>query len=222
MVDRTRIAAFFDMDRTVVLANTGRLYVNDLRSRGEIGLLRMVQMATVMLRYKLSLIDMGRVMASAATNLRGRPVADLESRCEELFDRQVRPLVSEAAVDAIKSHTRLGHRVVMLTASTTYMVKPLCRHLGIDDYIATQLKSDEGTFTGECVQPLCFGEGKLFWAGEYARRHDVDLTRSYFYTDSYSDLPMLRGVGHQRVVNPDPRLRLHAIRKRWPVLRFQR
>jgi phosphoserine phosphatase len=69
---------------------------------------------------------------------------------------------------------------------------------------------------------MCYGEGKIHWAQAYAEKHDIDLERSYFYTDSYSDLPMLQAVGNQRIVNPDPRLRLYASFKRWPVLRFDR
>lgn len=222
MADHGRVAAFFDMDRTVVLCNTGRVYMRDLRARGEIGLIRMLQVSAVLLRYKLSMIDMNRVMKEAAVGLRGQSEDDMSTRCERLFERDVRPLVSTAAVDAIGSHRRLGHRVVMLTASSQYMVRPLCKHLGIDDYLCTRLTTDRGVFTGECVQPLCYGEGKIFWARDYADRHGIDLSKSYFYTDSYSDLPMLRTVGHRRVVNPDPRLRIHAIRERWPVLSFQR
>ena len=102
------------------------------------------------------------------------------------------------------------------------MVEPLCRHLGIEDYLCTRLDADDGVFTGEIVEPACYGRGKCHWAREYAEKNDVDLSESFFYTDSYSDLPMLRAVGHQRVVNPDPRLRLHASLQQWPILSFRR
>jgi HAD superfamily hydrolase (TIGR01490 family) len=217
-----KVAAFFDMDRTVVLCNTGRVYVEELRSRGEIGFLRMLYLSTILLRYKLSLIDMDQVMCRAANALEGQTEDHLEERCEEIFDQQVRPTVSDAAVEAIEGHRRLGHHVVLLSASTSYMVEPLSKLLEMDDYICTRLETEDGRFTGSYVHPMCYGEGKIHWAQAYADKHDIDLERSYFYTDSYSDLPMLQAVGNQRIVNPDPRLRLYASFKRWPVLRFDR
>jgi HAD superfamily hydrolase (TIGR01490 family) len=161
-------------------------------------------------------------MDHAAHALEGRTEESLEDRCECLFDTRVLPAVSKAAREAIEGHRRLGHQVVLLSASTSYMVAPLSKHLKMDDYICTRLVTDEGHFTGEYVQPMCYGEGKIHWARAYADKHDVDLGRSYFYTDSYSDLPMLNEVGHKRVVNPDPRLRFHAAINRWPVLQFER
>ncbi len=216
------MAAFFDMDRTVVLANTGRLYARDLRRRGEIGLAASLRVGVVLLRYKLSLVDMNRVMNEAALSVKGWPEADMVSRCAEIFDRDVRPAISSAAVEAIESHRRSGHRIALLTASTQYMTRQLSECLGISDYLCTRLEVSEGHFTGACQQPLCFGEGKVTWAKRYADQHGIDLAASYFYTDSYSDLPMLEAVGHRRVVNPDPRLRLHAYRAKWPVLLFRR
>jgi len=217
-----RIAAFFDMDRTVVLCNTGRVYFEDMRARGEIGLRQMLSLSTILLRYKLAMIDMDRVMVRAAHALEGQSENHLEDRCEQIFDEQVRHMVSNAAVEAIEGHRRLGHKVVLLSASTNYMVAPLSKLLEMDDYICTRLSTSAGKFTGEYVQPMCYGEGKIHWAREYASEHDINLEQSYFYTDSYSDLPMLMEVGNKRVVNPDPRLRLHATIKRWPVLHFER
>ncbi|HIA02196.1 MAG TPA: HAD family hydrolase [Myxococcales bacterium] len=216
------VAAFFDMDRTVVLCNTGRVYVQDMRSRGEIGFMQMLRLSTILFRYKLSMIDMNRVMVHAANALEGQTEDFLEGRCEKIFDERVRQTVSSAAVEAIEGHRRLGHKVVLLSASTNYMVAPLCKLLNMDDFISTRLETAEGKFTGDYVQPMCYGKGKIHWAREYADEHLIDLPNSYFYTDSYSDLPMLMEVGNKRVVNPDPRLRLHATIKRWPVLHFER
>jgi phosphoserine phosphatase len=64
---------------------------------------------------------------------------------------------------------------------------------------------------------MCYGAGKVHWAEEFARAHDVDLAKSFFYTDSYTDLPMLERVGVARVVNPDTRLKRHAKRVGWHV-----
>jgi phosphoserine phosphatase len=72
-----------------------------------------------------------------------------------------------------------------------------------------------GRFTGVYVRPACYGAGKVTRAESFAVEHGIDLRQSYFYSDSYSDLPMLERVGQPRVVNPDPRLRRAAQRRGW-------
>jgi HAD superfamily hydrolase (TIGR01490 family) len=216
------IAAFFDMDWTLVRCNTGRLLMANLRERGEVGWLQTAHMASVFLRYRFSLIDMSRVMTDVAQQLQGMEVEPLRDRCQDLFDTMVRPLISEAALEALEGHRGRGHRIVLLSAQTQYLVEPMARWVEADAYLCTRLGDAGGRLTGSLEGPPCFGKGKTHWAREYAEANGIDLKASYFYTDSYTDLPMLRTVSHRRVVNPDPRLRWHAAVHHWPVLRFHR
>src|SRR5262249_2472757 len=91
--------------------------------------------------------------------------------------------------------------------------------LEIGEFLVRALVGGEGRFTGEVVEPVCYGRGKVYWAERFAAEHDVDLGQSYFYTDSITDLPVLDRVGHPRVVHPDPRLRRIAQRRGWQGLR---
>ena len=91
--------------------------------------------------------------------------------------------------------------------------------LGIGHFLVTELVVRDGRFTGQVIEPVCYGRGKAYWAERFAAEHGVDLARSYFYTDSITDLPVLDRVGHPRVVHPDPRLRRLAQRRGWQVLR---
>ncbi len=121
------------------------------------------------------------------------------------------------ALAALSSHRESGHLVAILTSSTPYVTEPLARHLGIEHVICTRLGIRDGKFDGTFLRPGCFGAGKVHWAEEFARGHDVDLERSFFYTDSYTDLPMLERVGARQVVNPDTRLRRLALQRGWPI-----
>jgi phosphoserine phosphatase len=91
---------------------------------------------------------------------------------------------------------------------------------GGDHYICTRFEVVDGIFTGRPVEPICYGPGKLHWARIYARERDLDLSTSYFYTDSYTDLAMLQAVACPVAVNPDARLRRHAQKQGWPIERF--
>ena len=71
--------------------------------------------------------------------------------------------------------------------------------------------------TKNALTSACVGKGKVYWAEDLGARREVDLAQSWFYTDSYTDMPMLERVGNQVVVNPDPRLKRTAKRRGWPV-----
>jgi len=218
----SQIAAFFDVDRTLVLGHTGRMYFRHLRERGDVGWLAILRLTSVLIRYKMAAINMNRVMQQAAAEVEGMPEAQMAEVCQEVFNTRVIPRISKAAVEALEGHRKQGHKIVLLTASTPYIVEPLSDYLECDEFLCTRLTVSDGTLTGDYVRPMCYGDGKCHWANQYAQEHNINLSKSYFYTDSYTDLPMLEAVGHKRVVNPDPRLRLCALRNRWPILHFNR
>jgi phosphoserine phosphatase len=89
----------------------------------------------------------------------------------------------------------------------------------MDTWLANVFPLDaEGKLTGGINRPLCYGEGKVLRSKKLAKTHHINLENSYFYTDSYSDLPMLQIVGHPFIINPDPRLKRTAREKKWPIL----
>jgi HAD superfamily hydrolase (TIGR01490 family) len=161
-------------------------------------------------------------MESLATRL----VADLKGDSEEemrdkaaiFWQREVLPEISPAALLALHDHLAQEHVVALLTSTTQFIAEPVAQHLGLEHVLCTRLHVENGQFLGTCERPTCYGEGKVFHAERFASAHRIDLAQSYFYTDSYSDLPMLRKVGGPRVVNPDSRLHRHARRSGWPIL----
>src|SRR5437016_7629369 len=171
-------------------------------------------------RYKLGLLDIERAIAISLTWIRGRDEAAVRADCDAWYAATVRAYVYPAMAATVEAHRRAGHVLVILTSTTRYLAEPLAADLGIEHLLVTQLLVEEGRFTGEAVRPVCYGEGKTYWAERFAVEHDVDLERSYFYTDSITDLPLLERVGEPRIVNPDPRLGRVAARRGWPVLQL--
>jgi HAD superfamily hydrolase (TIGR01490 family) len=218
----TRTAAFFDMDHTVIVGNTGRIYLRDMRHRGELGRRDALRLAAVMVRYKLALVDMERVMRAVFKELAGTREDVLTERCRALYDREIAALVSPKALEVIEEHRSAGHRLVLLTAQTPYLAGPLAAFAHFDALLCTRLETKNGLFTGDVVGPICYGNGKRVLGTTWAAENGVHLESSYFYTDSYTDLPMLEAVGHPRVTNPDPRLWVTARRRGWPVEKFGR
>jgi HAD superfamily hydrolase (TIGR01490 family) len=212
-----RIGAFFDVDRTIVSCNTGRLFLKDLRQRGEISLFRAVRALFWMAKYHLSLIDLQHVATSLAAQMKGGVERDFAERCRHWVEKDVLPLVVPGARGYIEQHRSQGHVLAILSTSPTYVTRPIAETLGIDEVISTQLEVEDGHFTGRLVGPACVGKGKVHWAEDLGVRMNVDLGQSWFYTDSYTDMPMLERVGNRVIVNPDPRLKRIAKRRGWPV-----
>jgi HAD superfamily hydrolase (TIGR01490 family) len=210
-------AAFFDMDRTLIRVNTGTEWVKWMRKRGEMTRLKMLQALGWLAQYKLSILDMEAVFEKGIAEMAGELEQPMIDKAMEFNKLCVFPQVAPKGLQALEYHRKQGHVVAILSSSTPYVTEPLARHLGIEHVLCTRLPVRDGKFVGIHTRPACYGLGKVHWAEAFAREQEIDLTRSFFYTDSYSDLPMLERVGIKRVINPDTRLARHARRAGWEV-----
>jgi HAD superfamily hydrolase (TIGR01490 family) len=210
-------ACFFDLDRTFVRVNTARLYA---RWQYREGMARRRDLAKVtwwVLRYTVGGLDAEAVARRLVRGMAGRDEADFARRVDAWVEAEVLPQVAPEAVDELARRKADGYVCALLTATSSYAADSLARRVGIEHVLASRFAVDGGRFTGEIVEPFCYGEGKVRAVGAWARDRDIDLGASAFFTDSASDLPMLERVGEPVAVNPDPRLRWQARRRGWPV-----
>jgi HAD superfamily hydrolase (TIGR01490 family) len=210
------VAAIFDMDRTVLNVDTAMSWTRFLYARGELSRTMLAKAVYWSALYKLALLDMEEVFTRLVEDLRGDPESEMLAKCEIWYRDHVAPEIAPAARVAIEAHRRAGHAIVLATGSTNYAAGPVARGVGIDHVLSSVLEVEGGTFTGRAAA-LCFGHHKVALAERWAAANNVDLAASYFYSDSYNDLPMLARVGTAIAVNPDARLRRHARRARWAI-----
>lgn len=211
-------AAFFDLDRTLIGINSAFEYARYERARGRISLWDFLQASLWMGLYHLSIVDIERAFARALRTYRGAHADELMDLTRQFFEEEVVHTFQPGAARALQTHRDQDHKLVLLTASSPYMSKLAAQTWDLDDWLSNRFPTDDkGCLRGTFEQPLCYGDGKVHRARQWADRHGVALENSYFYTDSYSDLPMLEVVGHPRVVNPDPRLHRAAQRRQWPI-----
>lgn len=209
-------AAIFDMDRTLVRVNTGTLYARWRFRRREAGLRDMARVARWLTLYTFGAIDAEAATRSALRSVAGEDEAAFRELLAGWYRSSVRRHISRQARAEVERRRAAGDLLVVLSASTPYVVEPLAADLSIEHVLCTELETRDGRLTGRCSE-LCYGPHKVRIAEAWAARHGVDLQSSAFYTDSVSDAPMLRRVGERRVINPDPRLRLLARREGWPI-----
>jgi len=133
------------------------------------------------------------------------------------------PRVFPEMLAEVHAHQDAGRATFIVSAAGNGIVESLARVLGMEGGIGTRYEVDEaGNFTGHFDGPFVYGPGKVEAMQSFADRHDIDLAASYAYSDSLSDLPMLRAVGNPVAVNPDPPLAALAKEEGWQTLRFER
>ena len=219
--EHSGVAALFDLDHTLLDTSSGRLYAHYIYRQGKIGRAELARVAWWNLVTKLGLLDMAAVLPKLLADAAGDEEAAMRELCDRWFASDVLPHVTQRGLARVREHQAQGHVVALVSASTQYVVRPMADYLGIPgQFVCSHLVSRDGRLTGEVVEPVCYGRGKVVWAERFAAEWGVDLSASTFYSDSISDLPLLERVGRPVAVNPDPKLRRQAQVRGWPVERF--
>jgi HAD superfamily hydrolase (TIGR01490 family) len=211
--------AFFDLDRTLLAVNSGTLWVRRELALGHISKRQAAQAVWWLARYRLGFAAGEDVVARAVTHLAGTPSADIRRRTTTFYQSEVRSTFRPGALDAIERHRRQNDRLVMLTSSSNYLSELAAEELGFSALLCNTLQvGEDGLHTGLVEGRVCFGEGKLVHASAEASRTGLPLREAVFYTDSFSDVSVMEVVGTPVAVNPDPRLKRHAQRRRWRIV----
>jgi HAD superfamily hydrolase (TIGR01490 family) len=215
------VAALFDMDKTLLDASSGVLYARYMYRNGQMNKRELARVAWWGAISRLGWLDVQKLVPRMLVQVAGEDEAALRRMSNRWFEEDVVPHITERGQERVAEHQAQGHVVAIVSGSTQYAVGPLTDHLGIpDQYVCTHIESRDGQLTGKVLPPVCFGSGKIVWAERFAAEYGVDLSASYFYTDSISDLPLLERVAYPVAVNPDPRLRRLARKRGWSIEMF--
>lgn len=214
-------AALFDMDRTLVRRETASLYVRYQRGIGEATWRDAARVSYWVMQYTLGVIKVEEVASRAVRSLSGTHETVLAARCDDWFRRYVEEHVCDCGRRAVAEHQRAGDVVAIVTGAWPYTARPLARSLGIEHVLASELEVGEGgRFTGRFVSPLCYGKGKIHLVSRLAEKLGFRIEDATFYSDSFTNLPLLSAVREPVVVNPDLRLARHARRRGWRIERW--
>jgi HAD superfamily hydrolase (TIGR01490 family) len=210
------VAAFFDMDKTLLRIDSGMSWTKFLYRRGELQKRTVAKAIYWSALYKLALLDMDTVFTKLCQSLTGAGEDELREKCQLWYRQDVERNVAVKGRAAIAAHRAAGHMIVLATGSTQYAAAPVARGEEIEHVLSSKLEVRDGKFTGRPAQ-FCFGAHKVQLAEQFAATHNLDLRQCHFYSDSFNDLPMLSRVGTAIAVNPDVRLKRHALRNRWRI-----
>lgn len=223
-LDDVTAVAFFDLDKTIIAKSSTLAFTRPMFKAGLLSGSTLAKAGIAQAYYQAFGADhdqLERVKDELSAMTKGWDKREIEALVTETVDEVVTPLVYAEALAVMEEHRGQGRKVVVISASPEEIVRPLCRHLGVDDVIATRAAvDDEGRYTGE-LELYAYGPGKAEAMREMAEEQDVDLAQSYAYSDSLTDLPMLEAVGHPVVVNPDSELAAIAKERGWEIREFE-
>jgi fatty acyl-CoA reductase len=217
------VAAIFDVDGTLVGSNVVS-YFAWLRMRELPAPLRPLWLAGFLTKipYYWGLDKISRAHFNRAfyKNYAGWKPSRARHLGQESFAGFTLDRIFPDALQQLRDHKAAGHRVVLLSGALDFLLEPM-KDLA-DDVLCSTLAQENGTYTGELTGAPVAGEARARMLASFARRRGLDLSRSYAYADSISDLPMLEAVGNPVAVNPDRRLGTAAKHRGWRVAHWDK
>jgi HAD superfamily hydrolase (TIGR01490 family) len=217
-------AAFFDLDKTLMAGSSGVFFARAAYESGMISRGRLARDVYENLRFRLRGSTDDRadaVRERVGEMIAGVPVSELRRLSPRVL-AGVLPRLYPEMLERAYAHQDEGMAVYILTAASQEMAEVLAHVLSFDGGLGSRSEIVDGRYTGRPAGPFNYREGKVLAMRELAAREAIDLPRSYAYSDSESDLPMLRVVGYPIVVNPDAQLRAIAAAEGWEVIHLDR
>lgn len=216
-----QVGAFFDLDRTLIAGFSAEAFAREWLFSGRAAMADLGEAFGALVQFQMGQTGFSAFVGSSTVMLKGLKENDYRRVADDIFTRSLARNIYPESRALVEAHRRRGHSIGIISSATTYQVEPVARELGIEDIMATELiVDDEGRFTGDVKHPTCYGTGKAYAAEALASRRGIDLSQSYFYSDSDEDLPLLLAVGNPRPTNPNARLESIAAKHAWPVRHF--
>lgn len=218
MSSQSRIGAIFDLDNTLIHGATLPILAPVLYSHGLISPFTLAQAAIGAKYYEhfgaseKLILKMKELVADIVD---GWDVKEILALVEGEISPKFDPQIIRESLDRVKHHIKQGHRVVVISSSPIQLVLPVAQLFKISDVIATRIAIDEN---GKCTREFdewVFGPTKVDALLRWAAQHDVDLSQSFAYSDSHTDVPLLKAVGFPTAVNPDKKLEKYARANGW-------
>ena len=220
----TTVAAFFDVDNTVIRGASAFHIARGLKQRGYFRNRDIIRFGWEQLKYLIfgeSKEQMDTVKAEALSIIKGWSVAEMAQIGEEVYDEVLALRIFPGTKALIDEHRAQGHQVWFVTATPVEIGRLIARRLGATGALGTVAEHKGGHYTGRLAGEFMHGEAKAVGVRELAERTGLVIESCFAYGDSMNDVPMLAAVGHPCAINPDGRLRRHAKKQGWPIQEFR-
>ena len=220
-----KTAAFFDVDNTLVCGSTSILFGKVAFTGGSIkrrDIWRFMWEHVMFIRRGEKNSKMADIKDRALMLTKGHSVEELQGLIDQVYRDEIKPRLWPRSIERLKHHLEQGHEVWLVTAAPVELAQAIANDLGATGALGTIVGHDGNVLTGELVGAPLHGKAKRRAIKALAKERGISLRKSWAYSDSVNDLPMLSAVGNQVAVNPDQQLRRYAVAAGWEILRQRR
>ena len=214
--------ALFDLDNTLLAGDSDYEWAQFLIERGVLDRERYeAQNDEFFRQYQAGTLDIHEFLDFQLAPLARHPRAQLDAWHAAFMDAKVRPMIGRRARALVAKHRDAGALCTIVTATNSFVTAPIAREFGVAHLVATEPEIRAGGFTGKVAGIPCFRDGKVTRIEQWLAGIGQPLAsfqRSWFYSDSHNDLPLLEWVTRPVAVDPDEQLRRVAESRGWPVL----
>jgi putative phosphoserine phosphatase/1-acylglycerol-3-phosphate O-acyltransferase len=207
------VGVFFDLDRTLIKGFSYLKFAKNRLLNGKLKSEEVLNNFLGLVKYAFDHDNFEEMITTRAQSIKGileKEFIDIGKICAKEIK------IYEESSELVAAHISMGHTVCIVSGASEYQINPIARQLGIKIIECTRLEVIDGKFTGK-INFCCYGKGKLFSGKKLAEQYNLDLSKSYFYTDSIDDLELLKLVGNPRPINPDIKLVAISAENKWPV-----
>ena len=220
-----KVAAFFDVDNTLVCGSTSILFGKVAFTGGSIkrrDIWRFMWEHVMFIRRGEKNSKMADIKDRALMLTKGHSIEELQGLIDQVYRDEIKPRLWPRSIERLKHHLEQGHEVWLVTAAPVELAQAIADDLGATGALGTIVGHDGNVLTGELVGAPLHGKAKRRAIKALAKERGISLRKSWAYSDSVNDLPMLSAVGNQVAVNPDQQLRRYAVAAGWEILRQRR
>ena len=214
--------ALFDLDNTILAGDSDYNWSRFLIQEGYLdGAIHAEKNEKFYADYKAGTLDIYAFVEFQFKPLARNPRTVLNQLLKKYVEEVIKPMITEKARALVKRHQEEGDLIIVITATNSFITKPIAELFGIENLIGTDPEEKEGEFTGKVTGLPSFKEGKVTRLEAWLKGKNLLLTsfeKSYFYSDSHNDLPLMQKVTHPVAVDSDDVLSEYAKSKGWPQI----
>lgn len=211
--------AIFDLDNTLLSGDSDYSWGQFLVNKGVVDKQDYAEANEKFYQqYALGKLDIHAFCAFAFKPLSENSDETLAKWHTEFMQESILPIMSIKGVDLVNQHRELGHTLLVITATNSFITAPIVARFGIPNLLATDPKRENGKYTLEIAGTPCFQEGKVTRLNAWLDENDESMEGSYFYSDSHNDLPLLKMVDYPVAVDPDDTLKSYAEAHNWKIM----
>ena len=215
--------ALFDLDNTLLIGDSDHAWGNFLAKIGAVDAQKQIKAQDhFYAQYQAGTLDIHEFLEFQFTPLKNNSLEQLTTWRKQYIESHIKPLITQERLDLVEYHRQQGHETIIITATNSFVTRPIADLFGIEHLIATEPEQNIHGFTGKLSGIPCFQSGKIEKLNIFLSKKFSDITlensETWFYSDSYNDLPLLEAATHAIAVTPDKKLAEHAKKLNWEII----